>query len=202
MRSRILLFGLVAASVASSAIADGDRFESPTVGFAFSKPSTWVFASLQATQENRERIRLNDAELEQQMKTRATPPLAVVTRHPEPYPDLNPSFQVGLRPLGALEGKSATEVLAVILPTLERAYADYRVVAPVSETTIGGLAAARVGVEYTLETADGGSFPTRSDMVIIPRGKFMFFIGMGRKPGDSEADADVASMLASIEIQP
>jgi hypothetical protein len=134
-----------------------------------------VFASLQAAQENREKIRLNDAELEQQMKTQATPPLAVVMRHPEPYPDLNPSFQVGLRPLGALEGKSASEILGVILPTLEKAYADYRVVAPVSETTIGGLAASRVGVEYTLKTADGGSFPTRTHLKIVVAQRLSFY---------------------------
>jgi hypothetical protein len=38
-------------------------------------------------------------------------------------------------------------------------------------------------------------------MVVVPRGKFMFFIGMGRKQGDEAATAELEEMLKSIEIQ-
>ena len=183
--------------------ADGkNRFESPTAGIAFSKPESWIFASMQAALDNREKVRLDDAELERQMKAQANPPLAVVMKHPEPYPDVNPSFQVGLRPLGPLEGKTATEILGLIVPTLEKAHADFRIVTPISESMVGGLAAARVSIHYTLKTSDGGAYPTWSDMVVVPRGKFMFFIGMGRKQGDEGATAEVEKMLASIEFQP
>ena len=182
--------------------SDADRFESQTAGFSFQKPSSWVFATVDAAQENRERIRLNDAELEAQLKSRATPALVMVTRHPEPYPDLNPSFQAGLRPLGDLEGKSARELIELILPGLQQAFADFRVVDPVRELVVGGLPAAGVVIEYTLKTADGGAFPTRSESYVVPRGKFMFFIGMGRNPTDAVAAQEQAAMLASIEIQP
>jgi hypothetical protein len=182
-------------------VADSNRFENPTAGIAFAKPDSWLFASMQSTLENRDKVRLDDAALEQQMKAQANPPLAVVSKHPEPYPDINASFQVGLRPLGTLEGKSATELLEVILPTLEKAYSDFRIVAPVAETQVGGLPAARISIHYTLKTTDGGAYPSWSDMVVVPRGKFMFFIGMGRKQGDLEATAELEQMLKSVEIQ-
>jgi hypothetical protein len=181
--------------------AEADRFSSPTVGFSFSKASAWQFTSADAMQENREKVRLNDEEFEKQMKERATPPLAVVLKHPEPYPDINPSFQVGFRPLGGLVGKSARELVEIMLPSFEKAYADYGLVEPVREVVVGGLPAARVGINYTLKTTEGGAYPTRSDM-IAPRGKFMFFIGMGRKQGDTVATAELEQMLASVEIQP
>jgi hypothetical protein len=136
------------------------------------------------------------------MKTQANPPLAMVTKHPEPYPDINASFQLGFRPLGGLEGRSAVELMEILLPPLKAAYADFEVVEPISSTTVGGLPAARIGIRYSLKTADGGVFPTRSDLIVVPRGKFMFFIGMGRKPDDSEAAREQQAIVTSLEIQP
>lgn len=184
------------------AAADSNRFESPTAGIAFVKPGPWIFVSMQAALENRERVRLDDAELDKQMKEQANPPLAVVMKHAEPYPDINPSFQVGLRPLGTLEGKSATELVEVALSGMSKMYADFKLVAPVTETEVGGLPAARASIHYTLKTTEGGAYPTWSDIVVVPRGKFMFFVGMGRKQGDMVATAELEQTLRSIEIQP
>lgn len=52
-----------------------------------------------------------------------------------------------------------------------------------------------------LKTTDGGAYPAWSDMVVVPRGKFMFFIGMGRRQGDEAATAELEQILESIEIQ-
>jgi hypothetical protein len=201
-RNRSMFALVMWASTTVCLASDADRFSSPTVGFAFSKASEWRFASVDAMQENREKIRLNDEEFEKLMRERATPPLAVVMKHEEPYPDVNPSFQVGFRPLGGLAAKSARELVEILLPSYEKIFADYELVAAVSDVVVGGLPAARVGFNYTLKTNDGGAYPTRSDMVVVPRGKFMFLIGMGRKQGDDVATAELERMLASVEIQP
>ena len=198
--SRLLLAPIfVIASVASWA---QDRFESQTAGFAFAKAEAWVFASVQQTQANREQVRLNDAEIERRLRTQAALPLAAVTRYPEPHPDLNASFQVSLRPLGALASTPPVELIDILLPSLGRAFEDFRVVSPATSTTVGGLPAARAGFQYTLKTGGGQEFPTRSEIIVVPRGAFMFLIGMGRKPDDREAEAAQEQMLASIQIQP
>ena len=192
---------LLLLGVSFMAVADSNRFDSPTAGIAFSKPESWQFASMQSTLENRDKVRLDDAELERQVKTQANPPLAVVWKHPEPYPDINPSFQIGLRPLGTLEGKSAKDLIDIVLPAMAKMQADFRLVEPPAETVVGGLPAARASFHYTLKITDGGAYPTWSDVVVVPRGKFMFFIGMGRKQGDEAATAELEQMLESIEIQ-
>lgn len=194
----ILLF----ACLSGAALADSNRFESPTAGLAFSKPDSWRFASMQAALENREKIRLDDAELERQLKTQANPPLAVVIKHNEPFPDVNPSFQVGMRPLGTLEGRSAKELVEIVLAGMAKMYADFKVVQAATDTTVGGLPAARASIHYTLKTTEGGAYPTWSDIAVVPRGKFMFFFGMGRKQGDEDATAELTGMLNSVEIQP
>jgi len=202
---RLFATALLAAFVAGNGLAAGDgsdRFHSPTAGLAFVKPPQWVFASLASLQTNRDNIRLADAELERLMKERGTPPLAAAMRYPEPHPDLNPSFQIGLRPLGELEGKSANEILELLLPGLLRIADDAKVVRPVEGISVSGLPAARAGFEYTLRTVDGGAFPTRSDIVIIPRGRFMFMVGSGRKPDDSASAGEIETILTSLVIDP
>lgn len=202
---RLLATALLAVSAVGSGVAADDaanRFHSPTAGLAFVKPAHWVFASVAALQTNRDNIRLADAELERLMKERGTPPLAAAMRYPEPHPDLNPSFQIGLRPLGALEGKSAREILELLLPGFLLMADDVRIVRPAEELSISGLPAARAGLEYTLRTVDGGAFPTRSDMVIVVRGRFMFMVGSGRKPDDAVAAGEIEEILASLVIDP
>lgn len=188
--------------ISGVAAADSNRFESPTAGIAFTKPESWLFVSMQSTLENRDKVRLDDAELDKQMKSQANPPIAVVMKHAEPYPDINPSFQVGLRPLGTLQDRSAKELVEVALAGMSKMYADFKVVSPATETEVSGLPAARASIYYTLKTTDGGAYPTWSDMVVVPRGRFMFFIGMGRKQGDNLATAELEDTLTSVEILP
>ena len=109
----LLVLGCVAAGPAGAATtkataeADSNRFSSPTAGFSITKPPTWVFASVEQIAAYRARVRLNDKDLEEQIRQRASAPLVAITRHPEPFDDLNPSVQVILRPLGQLEGTMA-----------------------------------------------------------------------------------------------
>src|SRR5687768_9627844 len=80
----------------------GERFENATAGIALSRPAGWQTASLQSVQDNRARVRLADPELQQALQTQARVPLCVFTKYPEPYPSLNPSIQITLRPSGSL----------------------------------------------------------------------------------------------------
>jgi hypothetical protein len=64
MKSHVLLSCLLGLVIAGPICAAENRFDSPTAGVNFTKPESWVFVSAQAAQENREKVRLNDTELE------------------------------------------------------------------------------------------------------------------------------------------
>ena len=110
IRNVLPVIGVLLTFSVSSSLAQNtaQRFENVTAGIAVVRPAGWQTASLQTVQENRERVQLSDAELQAAMQKAATAPLFVFLKHPEPNPNLNPSIQITLRPLGTLAGQPTT----------------------------------------------------------------------------------------------
>jgi hypothetical protein len=180
----------------------GERFDNATAGISLVRPAGWSTASLQQVEENRARVRLSDAELQDAIQKRASAPLFVFTKYPEPYDDLNPSIQVGLRPLGALASLPATKLLEGAMAPLQHAYADFQTVTPIEETVVCGLKAAHAKFKYTLSTGDSLQFRTLTRMWIVPRGSFVFLIGMsGPERGPDVSEKEFATALESMKIE-
>jgi hypothetical protein len=182
--------------------ATAQWFENATAGISLVRPAGWQTASLQTVQENRERVQLSDAELQAAMQKAATAPLFVFMKHPEPHPDLNPAIQVTLRPLGPLAGMSPTEMMKIAVSALQKALADFMFVTAISDAQISGLAAAQMRAKYTAMNRDGSSFKVLTRMWLVPRGAYMFLIGMsGPQEGPDVSESEFAAALASITIQ-
>lgn len=205
LRSLIALTVLCISLAAVSADAPAmntNRFHSPTAGFAVSKPADWQFGSMEQVATNRAIARLKDKELEAQIRQRASAPLVVILKHPEPHDDLNPSFQVMLRPVGQLEGKSATELMRLVVPTIQRAMADFSFVEEIREVRIGQMPAAYMKAKYTAANSEGREFKTLSRMWIVPRGSFMFLLSAsGPQEGPDVSEAAFKAIVDSIQIE-
>jgi hypothetical protein len=179
-----------------------NTFTSPTAGFSIIKPTSWVWGTTEQIAKGREAIRLKDKELEQQMRERANAPLIVILKHQEPFDDLNPSVQVQLRPLGQLEGKSAIELMNIILPTLQRAVTDFTIIEPIKEATLGGQKAAYMKSKYSVNNAEGREFRSLSRLWIVPRGSFIFMVSMsGPQEGPDVSETEFAEVIRSIKIE-
>lgn len=208
MNRTALLAGLMLAQVAFAAVAadaaspGNDRFHSPTAGFTVTKPASWHFATLEQVAAHRAAARLEDKELEEQMRQRATAPLVVILKHPEPHDDLNPSVQVTVRPLGQLEGRSAVELMRLVVPTIQRAMADFTFVEQIQDATIGGMPAAFMKATYTVADPEGREFATLSRMWVVPRNAFMFLISASGPPeGPDVSEAEFEAILDSMEFE-
>ena len=187
--------------VAAAPAGDAHRFHSPTAGFSITKPAGWRFASMEQVSANRAVARLKDKELEEQVRQRASAPLVVILKHPEPHDDLNPSFQVMIRPLGQLQGRKPIELMELVASTLRPAMKDFEFVQPAQELEIHGLPAARMKAKYSVGNAEGREFKTFSRMWIIPRGAFMFMISAsGPQEGADVSEAEFEAILKSITI--
>ena len=206
MTSRVnpSVLGVLVASVwlAGTVGAAQSRFESPTAGLSIAPPAGWHVTSMQRVMDNRAQVRLPDAELTAGLQ-RATAPLVVFSKYPEPHATLNPTAQVVLRPLPASLGAAATEMLAAATATLQRAFPDFTFVDPIQPATVSGLPAAYMKATYTLRTASGAAFPVLSRTWLVPRGKVMFLIGMsGTTSGEDVSEAEFQAVLESIHIEP
>jgi len=202
MAQLLLLASIVLAAHALTGSQAGQRFENQTAGIALTRPAGWHTTSLQAVEENRGRVRLADPDLQQALQTRATAPLFVFSKHPEPHPDLNPSIQVTLRPSGNLAGLSATVLLKGAVGTMQRALPDFTYVTPIRATRVSGLPAAHLRATYTLKTTSGARHPVLTRIWLIPRGAFIFLIGMSGPPeGPDASEEEFKQVLASIELQ-
>jgi hypothetical protein len=150
---------------------------------------------------NRFKLRLPDAQLEAGLQ-RATAPLFAFSRYQEPHATLNPTVQVVLRPRPASLPESATPLLRVAVVTLQKAFPDFAFVEPIQDVEVGGMRAAYMKATYTLTTASKRELRVLSRTWLVPRGSFMFLIGMsGATDGDDVCEAEFAAALKSITIE-
>jgi len=160
-------------------------FESVTVGLKISKPSDWQFVSAQENLENLKRVEHGSPEFKKLMLKHTTAPLVAMAKYAEPFDDLNPSIKVNLKPLGNLDGNNPSQILNLILPQFKKSFQDFELIQEPVETKVADLKASYMRLNYSLSIPDGRSFPTTSELWIVPRGDFFFMIGSGTRQDEA-----------------
>jgi hypothetical protein len=192
--------GLISAITFSAPCAAQDRIEHKAAGITIDRPAGWHDLTLAQVQANREHARLADPELQHAISTQSTMPLLSFTKYEEPHAGLNPTIQLGLRPL--VPG-APTEVLEMALQTMRRAYADFRLIAPVQAVQVAGWSAAHASATYTLHNDRGESFHVKGRLWLVPRGRLMFLIAMsGTQTGEDVCESEFAAVISTLTINP
>lgn len=195
---QVLVISLISFGVCAQ---DANVFESVTVGFKVTKPSEWQFATAEENLENLNKVQVNDEEFKQLMLKYSTAPLVAMMKYPEPFDDLNPSFKVNIKPLGHLKGTDPKKILGLILPQFQRLFQDFYLVQSPTDTVVGRLPAAYMRINYSLAIPDGRTFPTTSELWIVPRGEYFFMIGAGtRQDGKTGSREEISKILSSVEL--
>lgn len=181
--------------------ADGNTYSNPTAGFEVTKPDSWSFLSAEENLENLKRVKLNEDEFKAAMLKYATAPMVVMAKYPEPHDDLNPSFKVNIKSFGPMKGTPSVKLIEMILAQIKSLYSDFQVVQAPTTVDVSGIASGYARVSYTLEVPEAGSYPTTSELWIVPNGDYFFMIGVGtRTDGPSEVTEEVEQIIASIKI--
>jgi hypothetical protein len=178
-----------------------ERVANATAGISIVPPPGWHVTSMQDVLRNRSQLRLPDAQLEAGLQ-RATAPLFAFSKYQEPYATLNPTVQVVLRPRPSSLPTSATALLRIATATLQKAFPDFAFVEPIQDAQVSGMGAAYMKATYTLTTADQRQLRVLSRTWVVPRGSFMFLIGMsGATGGDDVCEPEFAAALKSVSIE-
>ena len=170
--------------------AAGEKVSNKSLGFSIELPDGWIQLGADSFYENLGSVILEDPEFQKALAKRASLPAVLATKHPEPYPDVNASIKVNVRPYGQLPTREPTEIISLVLGSIKKAFKDIEVVVGPEKVIINGSEAAHVSVKYTM-TTDAGQFPIGSDMWIIPTQHVFYMIGVGYKQGE-HADSDAA----------
>jgi hypothetical protein len=178
-----------------------NTFTNVTVGFSVTKPDSWQFFTAEQNLENLKRMQLKDEEFRESMLKYSTAPLVAMTKYSEPYNDLNPSLKVNIKPLGNLKGMGAKEILNMMVASLKDVFTDFEITVQPTETTVSGLRAGYVQFNYSVRSPDGRSFPTTSELWIIPRGDYFFMIGAGTRQDEMTGTrAEIQDIMKTVSI--
>lgn len=202
MKSLIKLFFLITFFFSPFAFAGSDNtFSSKTVGFSVIKPDSWQFLTADQNLENLKQTKLSDEEFQQLMLKYATAPLVVIAKYPEPFDDLNPSFKVNIRPFGRLKGADPKQILAMVSAQFRNIFKDYELVQEPTDTKVSGINSGYMRINYSIQIPDGRSFPTTSELWIVPRGDYFFMIGAGTRQDEKTGTRnEIQEILQTVKI--
>jgi hypothetical protein len=200
---RILLAGMWLFLMIGMAFAGDSEntFRSPTVGFEVTKPESWQFLTAEQNLENLKRTKLSDEEFQQLMLRYATAPLVAMMKHPEPFDDLNPSLKVNVKPFGQLKGTDPKQILSMVSVQFASIFKDYEVVEAPTDTEVSGIKSGYLRFNYSLQIPDGRTFPTTSELWIVPRGDYFFMIGAGTRQDEKTGTRkEIQEILNTVKI--
>jgi hypothetical protein len=182
--------------------ADPGVFSSPTAGLQLTKPAEWSYVTAAQNMDNIRALKLSDEEFHAAMQNYATAPLVAMAKFPEPFEDVNPSFKVNIRPYGALKGTPPQELISLVVPQFQKAFKDFVLVQPPTEAVVSGIESAYARMNYTMEVPDGRTFPTTSELWIVPRGDYFFMIGAGTRQDEKTGSRDeIHDILKTVKIE-
>jgi hypothetical protein len=180
---------------------DKNTYSNPTLGITVTKPQDWQFATAEQHSENLGRTKMKDEEFQALVQKYSTAPIVVMMKHPEPFPDLNPSLKINVKPLGDLTGDDPKALLELIVPSLRKAFHDFEMVETPKEIKLAGHRAAYMKIHYNLAVSDGQQFATCSEMWVVPRGNNFFLIGSGTRQDEKTGKrSDIQKILSSLRI--
>jgi len=200
---RILLAGMCLFLMIGIALAgeSENTFRSVSAGFEITKPESWQFLTAEQNLENLKRTKLSDEEFHQLMLKYATAPLVAMMKHPEPFDDLNPSLKVNVKPFGQLKGTDPKQILSMVSVQFTSIFKDYEVVEGPIDKEVSGIKSGYLRFNYSLEIPDGRTFPTTSEVWIVPRGDYFFMIGAGTRQDEKTGSRkEIHEILKTVKI--
>jgi hypothetical protein len=202
MKNLVRVLIVIAFFFSALAFAENDNtFTNVTVGFSITKPDSWQFFTAEQNLENLKRMQLKDEEFRELMVKYSQAPLVAMTKYPEPYDDLNPSLKVNVKPLGNLKGMDPKGIVKVATGPLKNVFKDFEIKVPPTDVIVSGLRGAYVQFNYSVSIPDGRSFPTTSELWIVPRGDYFFMIGAGTRQDETTGTrAEIQDILKTARI--
>ena len=127
-------------------------------------------------------------------------PLVTISKHAEPFEDLNCAIAIHAYPPGVLFDIDADTYLQLLVSDAPDNQQNYQVVRAPAGVFLSGHRAASARVMYDLRLADGTLIPSVEEVWIIPGRRFMYHISLAAKRDGSTGDIEEALAILDTII--
>jgi len=173
----------------------------PFVGLEITKQSDWHFTNVTLVTESAKSILFQEKEFADLVAKNTAVPLAVITKYPESYEEVNPSLKIDVQPVAKLNGKTGIELSNFVLGMFSTAVKDFEILQKPVEVYLGAFKASYFRIRYTVEYADNTSYRTVSELWIINRDAYFLMLGAATLDDDkTRSREEIATMLKSLRV--
>ena len=190
------------ASVSQSSPAQSEnRYSNPTLGISVLKPAGWRFITKQEVLDSFAPSDARSAVIKMLAKYADTP-LVVMAKYKEPYDDVNPIFQVDIRPLNQLNASDTETLAKAAVGPIALLYQDVNIVQGPENVMLRGRKAGYVAFNYSMKVPDGRIFPIRGEIWTIPKTTYCFIVTAGTRPDEKTGTrGEIKDILDSLVIE-
>jgi hypothetical protein len=181
--------------------AEADTFRNPCAGISITKPADWYYMGIDKNYENLKQSIMKDEELKKMSLKMADVPMIVIMKYPEPYNNLNPTLKIDVKPTGDYKGTNPKKILSAMTNPMGDFFEGFKIIKGPTETKLDGMAGAYVRFNTIMKLEGGQSYPSCSEIWIIPRGEHIFMFSANTRQDEKNCKRDeIRKIIDTIKI--
>ncbi len=181
--------------------AETDTFRNPCAGISITKPSDWYFMGIDKNYENLKNSIMKDEELKKLSLKMADVPMIVIMKYQEPYNNLNPTLKIDVKPTGDYKGTNPKKILSAMTASMGDFFDGFKIIKGPVESKIDGMNGAYIRFNTIMKMEGGQSYPSCSEIWVIPRGDHMFMFSANTRQDEKNCKRDeIRKIIDSIKI--
>jgi hypothetical protein len=186
---------------ALSYAGDSDTFRNPCAGISITKPADWLYMGIDQNYQNLKNSKMKDEELKKLSLRMADVPMIVIMKYPEPYKDLNPTFKIDAKPAGQYKGTNPKKILSAMTASMGDFFDGFKIIKGPVDAKIDGMSGAYIRFNTIMKTENGQSYPSCSEIWVIPRGDHVFMFSANTRQDEKNCKRDeIRKIIDSIKI--
>lgn len=181
--------------------AEADTFKNPCAGISITKPADWYYMGIDQNYENLKNSKMKDEELKKLSLKMADVPMIVIVKYHEPYKNLNPTLKIDVKPTGDYKGTNPKKILSAMTASMGDFFDGFKIIKGPADANIDGMNGAYVRFNTIMKMEDGQSYPSCSEIWVIPRGDHMFMFSANTRQDEKNCKRDeIRKIIDTIKI--
>jgi hypothetical protein len=186
---------------AFSHAADADTFRNPCAGISITKPADWYYMGIDQNYENLKKSIMKNDDLKKMSLKIADVPMIVIMKYSEPYNNLNPTVKIDVKPMGEYKGTDPKKVLSALTASMGDFFDGFKIMKGPTEVKVDGMTGAYIRFNTIMKLENGQSYPSCSEVWVIPRGDHMFMFSANTRQDEKNCKRDeIRKIMDTIKI--